>query len=349
MVFQLLNGLNTQPDVDLFVILLNEGLLSDKLDSAGVASLVLDERKLSFLEITSSAVMALKGRAPQILHSHRYKENVLAYLVSRILGNGAILVSTQHGMPELYQAWWNPLQRLKAQLNFRLLGRKFDKIVAVSDDIKESLIRDYSFQEAWVETIRNGIDVPAKRLRTGAKHDFIIGSAGRFVPVKNFSFMVEVAKHMLSKTDEIRFDLAGEGPMFREIQDLVIRYGLEKRIILRGFVEDMTFFYNRLDIYLNTSLHEGVPMSVLEAMVRGIPIVAPRVGGLGEIVTDGIDGYLIDGRNPKDFAEKCLALYKNEALHRSMAYAAREKIIRQFSVERMVAEYLSVYAQAAKA
>lgn len=86
-------------------------------------------------------------------------------------------------------------------------------------------------------------------------------------------------------------------------------------------------------------------MSVLEAMAYGVPPVVPRVGGLVEIVTDGVDGYLVDGRNPRDFSEKCLSLYKNETLRRNMARAARKKIIGQFSIERMVNAYLDVYTR----
>ena len=87
-------------------------------------------------------------------------------------------------------------------------------------------------------------------------------------------------------------------------------------------------------------------MSVLEAMAYGVPPVAPRVGGFEEIVTDGVDGYLVDGRNPRDFAERCLSLCKNGTLRRNMGRAAREKIVEQFSVERMVNAYRDLYIRA---
>jgi len=345
MAFHLLRGLNTLPGIDLFVILLNKGRLSDELENVGIPTCVLDEGKRSFLEIVGMAAKAVRRWAPHILHSHRYKENILSYLVSITLRKYASLVSTQHGMPELYDGRPSLLHRLKSRANYRLLASRFDKTVAVSSDIKDSLARDYGIQEERLETIRNGIIVPEPRGRSGEKHGFVIGSAGRFVRVKDYPFMVEVAKQVTEKTDKIRFELAGEGPMLGDIQGQIKKHGLEERFMLRGFLHDVSTFYEGLDVYLNTSLHEGIPMSLLEAMAHGVPPVVPRVGGLEEIVTDGVDGYLVDSRNPVDFSNRCLALYKNETLRRNMARAARERIIRQFSIERMVNAYLDMYVR----
>lgn len=348
MAFHLLRGLSTLPGIDLFVILLNKGRLSDELQNAGIPTCVLDEGKRSFLEIIRLTARMVRMKEPHILHSHRYKENILSYLVSLTLRENAALVSTQHGMPELYDGRPSLLHRLKSHANYRLLATRFDKTIAVSADIKESLTRDYGFQERNLEIIRNGIVIPELRDRAGEKHGFVIGSAGRFVPVKDYPLMVEVAKEMSAKTDKIRFELAGEGPMLGDIQGLINRHGLEGRFMLRGFIHDVSTFYEGLDVYLNTSLHEGIPMSVLEAMAHGVPPIVPRVGGLEEIVTDGVDGYLVDTRNPRDFAEKCLSLCNNGTLRQNMSRAAREKVTGEFSVERMVQDYLDMYMRTVK-
>jgi glycosyltransferase involved in cell wall biosynthesis len=249
-------------------------------------------------------------------------------------------------MPEFYNGPPSLLHRLKTHVNYRLLATRFYKTVAVSSDIKRSLIRDYGFQEERIETIRNGIVVPEARDWAREKESFVIGSLGRFVPVKDYPLMVEVAKEVSAIDHKIRFELAGDGPTFGDVQGLIRKYGLEQRFMLRGFIHDVSSFYERLAVYLNTSLHEGIPMSVLEAMAYGVPTIAPRVGGLEEIVTDGVDGYLVDARDPRAFAGRCLSLYKNEPLRRNMGRAAREKIVGQFSNERMVNAYLQVYGRA---
>lgn len=346
MAFQLLRGLSKLPGVDLSVILLNKGRLSDELESAAIPTVVLDENQRSFIGIIGQAARILKDKEPQILHSHRYKENILSYLVSFALRKKAALVSTQHGIPELYAARPGLLNRLKLHANYKLLATKFARTVAVSSDIRESLIRDYGIREDRLATIRNGITVPDVAIRPRKSDRLVIGSAGRLFPVKDFPFMVEIAKAVHAKNDHIRFELAGEGPRQCEIQGLITRYGLDDCFVLRGFIRDVDSFYQGLDVYINTSIHEGIPMSVLEAMAHGVPPIVPRVGGMEEIVTDGVDGYLVDTRSPLDFSERCLSLYKNESLRQNMACAAREKIISQFSIEHMVNAYLEMYRRA---
>ena len=102
-------------------------------------------------------------------------------------------------------------------------------------------------------------------------------------------------------------------------------------------------FYRSLDLYLNTSVHEGIPMSILEAMAYSLPVVAPDVGGISEVVSNSEDGYLIEKRDPWAFAEKCFLLYENRQLRRRMARAAREKVVKSFSVENMAAQYHELY------
>ena len=137
--------------------------------------------------------------------------------------------------------------------------------------------------------------------------------------------------------------MAGEGPERSKLQALIQQYSLNETFVLQGHLDDMPPFYRSLDLYLNTSVHEGIPMSILEAMAHSLPVVAPDVGGISEIVDNGEDGYLIDIRDPKAFAEKCFLLYKNKQLRRKMARAAREKIVRSFSVENMAAQYHELY------
>ena len=109
----------------------------------------------------------------------------------------------------------------------------------------------------------------------------------------------------------------------------------------------MSAFYQDLDLYLNSSVHEGVPISILEAMAHGLPVVAPNVGGIAEIVESEVEGYLLEDRNPVAFAEKCLLLYENIRLREEMSQAAREKVTRAFSAEKMAEQYHKLYFEVA--
>jgi L-malate glycosyltransferase len=342
MAFHLLKGLTEHKDLELSAILLNEGKLADEIRRLNIPVEVVDENKMSFFQIFLAIRKAFKGNSPDIIHSHRYKENILAYIFSKTQKN-VKLIGTQHGMPEAYGDSRSLRNRLISKLNFLVLSRCFQNLVAVSRDIQKSFVDHYGFSEDKVKVIHNGINIPDNIRAKKEKDTFVIGSSGRFFPVKDYPFMVEVAREVSKKTNNIRFELAGDGPEWSKIQHLIEKYGLNGTFMLRGFLSDISPLYQGLDVYLNTSLHEGIPISVLEAMAYGIPVIAPKVGGLIEILGDGMQGFLVEGRNPRDFAERCITLYENESLRREMGLAAREKIMREFSAEYMAQQYYSLY------
>ena len=346
MAYHLLKGLKQYTDIDLCVILLNPGKLADELEKADVRVVVLDEKYLPFYRILLQIKRFFTSNPPHVVHSHRYKENLLAYLAADTK-HGCRLFATQHGMPEFVGRSASLKYRLIASANFFLLSRRFHKLIAVANDIKRILISEWKLSDTKIETIPNGIPINGCAGRRDSA-DFVIGSCGRLVAVKDFAFMVEIAREVAARSDRIRFELAGDGPDHDSLKALINRYGLQDRFLLRGFVEDMDLFYSGLDLYLNTSTHEGMPISILEAMAHSIPVIAPAVGGLGEIVQSGVEGYLIADHDAKAFAEKCLELSSSATLRRDMASAARIKARGHFSVDEMIRRYYRVYVDEAQ-
>ncbi|MGH9429451.1 MAG: glycosyltransferase, partial [Terriglobia bacterium] len=102
-------------------------------------------------------------------------------------------------------------------------------------------------------------------------------------------------------------------------------------------------YYASLDVFLNTSVHEGIPLSILEAMCCGKPVVAAKVGGIPEIISDGKDGYLVEGRTPRNFAEPCLRLIKDKELRLTMGKSAIEKVQTCFGARLMADRYRRLY------
>ena len=340
--FHLLKKLKQFGNLELSAILLNEGRLANEIRCLGIPVDVVDETQRSFFQIIRDTGKILIRRSPDVVHSHRYKENILAFLSSKYK-SGIRLVCTQHGMPEFIGTNHKIQYLFLQKINFSLLSKSFRKVVAVSNDMKEVFINRFGFHENKITVILNGTDIPISPPLKCERDYIIIGSMGRFFPVKDFSLMVEIAKEVCKETDKIRFELAGDGPEREKIRDLIQRYRLENIFLLRGTVENLFEFYQNIDLYLNTSLHEGIPMSILEAMSFGIPIIAPNTGGIKEIINDGVEGYLENGRDPKVFANKCLHLYKDRALRRCMGSSAMAKVEKKFSNERMAREYYQLY------
>lgn len=345
MALQLIRELAKVRELSLSVVLLNEGKLERELAALGVPVTVLDEKKLSFPQIVARLRNALSQSPPGVVHSHRYKENLLAWLASGN-GRGKRLVSTQHGMPEGAGKGLGVKHRLVMSLNFALLSRRFHRVVVVSRDIRDVFVRRLGFPEDMVCVVHNGISAPWSPGPRAEREEFVVGSSGRLTAVKDYPLMVEIAKEVVREAPDVRFELAGEGPDEPEIARRIRACGLEGVFRIRGFVEDVGSFYAGLDLYLNTSQHEGIPMTLLEAMSLGIPVVAPDVGGIGEIVEDGVSGFLVRGRDPEAFAERCIRLRRDAAMRSRFSAAARERVRNHFSAGRMAEEYMKIYLAA---
>lgn len=338
----LLKGLKAFPDVDLSAIILNHGRFADEVQKLGIPVNVVDETRLHFPQILRRVREILQTAGPDVVHCHWYKANLLAYLASR-RGKTISLVSTQHGMPEYLGRRVDFKYSALHRFNFFLLSRYFQGTVAVSNEVRRALTERHGFDESRTFVIYNGTEPCDGALPDRSGGRFTIGSSGRFFPVKDFPLMVEVAREIAKYEAGIRFELAGTGPDGERIAEMVRLHRLDKIFLLRGFLSEVSTFYQGLHLYLNTSHHEGIPMSILEAMAHGLPVVAPDVGGLREILDDGVHGFLVKGRDPRSFAERCMLIYRNEALRQRMGLAAKDRVEAVFSHSRMARDYHELY------
>lgn len=342
MACHLLRYLQTCAEIHLTVILLNEGRLAVELREAGIKVCVIEEKHHSFFAIAKSILSVLDGSTQHVLHSHRYKENLLAFLVSRRMKE-VKLVTTQHGLPEMQSVSMLSLGRIKSSTNFFILARYFHKIVAVSDSIKMFFTQELKFKPQHIDVIHNGVDVFKGDTPVNSNDRFVVGSSGRLSPVKGYPLFIEIASRVSIRKDFF-FVVAGEGPERTELEYVMRKQGLKGSFEFKGHIDDVDSFYAGLDLYVNTSLHEGVPLTILEAMAHGLPIIAPRVGGIPEIIEDGVEGFLIDGRDPSLYASKCMLLYRDRELRRKMSMAAQAKVRRNFSYKRMSEQYRELYS-----
>ena len=341
MAWRLLEKLASCPDVALSVILCNQGRLHDNLVSLKVETILLDETKLSPFELVTQLLGYVRRKKPHVLHCHRYKENLLGYLAGRYAKVPA-LITTQHGMPEYFQGFAGIKNRIFSACNLTALKR-YNAVVAVSADIGNALITRHGFHESKIRVIRNGVGMPQEVVRRSGVRDFVIGSAGRFVPVKDYDLMVRMAAEIVRHIPGVRFVLAGDGPGKMQLQATIEKLGLAERFELLGAIDDMENFYKGLDIYVNTSVHEGIPMTILEAMAHGVPVVACNVGGIGEIIEDGRNGFLVSSRDPRHLAEKCVSLRHDVTLWEKISVAARQRIETSFSDISMAQQYYTLY------
>jgi len=349
MIYNLLSKLKEESNLKIIALSLNEGILAGKLRDAGIETYVIPEAYNSFAQILLKAYNLLKKRKVDIIHSHRYKENILAFLLSRTTG-AKRLITTMHGLsePSLLTQNEKHKTRLTTRLNYFILINFFTHVVAVSQDIKKILIEKYKFKPEKLEVIYNGIPIPSTSISLDpSAHSsngfFHIGTVGRMVPVKDFDLFLEVAAELKKVTERVRFSILGDGPLkawlLKKAKELKIKDDVE---FLTPRIDPYPY-YHEIDLYLNTSLHEGIPLSMLEAMSCGKAVVAPKVGGIPEIISHGMEGYLIEERIPGMFSDLCNELIKDKWKMKKIGIMAKRKIMNLFSDTKMANRYHDLY------
>ena len=353
MIYHLLNRLKDFSELRIIALSLNRGILTNKLQEAGIETYVIQESNHFIPNICLRAITLLKGKRIDIIHSHRYKENLLALLLGKAL-RVRNLISTLHGLPEpaLGNANGAIVTGLKARLNYFIMRNTFSSIAAVSEGMRNVLVRDYDFPKGKVVVVYNGIEVPRgiqlhnrESIQFPNRH-FHIGTIGRMVSVKGYDLFLEVAGEMIRQTTKVRFSILGEGPL----KEKLVRKARELKV--EGHVEfvserpDPFTFYQDLDLYLNTSLNEGIPMSILEAMACGLPVVATNIGGIPEIISHGEDGLLVEGREPKKYVQSCLRIMEDPKLRITLGQNAIKKVQSCFDSSKMAESYVRLYQKA---
>lgn len=356
--YTLAQSLAADPRISLSAIVLNDKELARKLREIPIEITVIDESKYGFREIVAQASQALQGKSIDILHSHRYKENILAAMLKKRLGI-KYAVQTVHGASEPMSGIRKAKARLYEMINRYYSRRYFDKIIAVSGDLENQLKTKY--QPGRLINIHNSVNhtnLKITKERAELLREFniesdsiVIGTAGRMVPIKGYEIFLEMAKLIAAESPKARFLLVGNGPLLNDLKRRASTLGLTNQVIFPGFRTDIPDILNALDIFVISSHHEGIPMIVLEAMALNLAVVSTAVGGIKEIIEPGTSGLLAEPSSPKALAEKCLQIINDPALRRRLQAAAGKRIENEFSAsiqkQRLIELYIKLMTKGA--
>jgi glycosyltransferase involved in cell wall biosynthesis len=236
-----------------------------------------------------------------------------------------------------------------------MLGRLPAQIFAVSADLRLHMIAE-GFPADRVRVIHNGIDPGppsteaarsyARRALDMADDAFIVGTVARLDPVKDLATLVRAFARLQAQRAAARLVIVGDGPERQALELEIARHGLCGAATFTGHREDARSLVYGFDVFANSSIHEGISLTILEAMAAGLPVVATRVGGNPEVVDDRT-GILVPARSADDFGAALTRLGADTAGRRAMGVAARVRIESAFSIQRMVAAYAACYRQSA--
>jgi glycosyltransferase involved in cell wall biosynthesis len=288
----------------------------------------------------------VRREGPDVLHAHDPHAVAMASL--------AVSLDPRGPQPPLVAA---------RRVDFRLRGGAFSRwkhrqvrcFICASEAIRRVLLAGGVEPERLV-TVHEGIDVAhvdaAPRADVHGElwlphHAPLVGNIGALVPHKGQHDFIEAAALVLREIPDTRFVILGEGDLRPALEQQVRHLHLEKHVFLPGFRADALSWLRAFDVFVMSSVTEGLGTSLLDAMACEKPIVATRVGGIPEVVVDGETGCLVPPRAPRALAQGIAGLLRDEMLSRAYGQAGRARVLARFTVERMVSETLEVYARLA--
>jgi glycosyltransferase involved in cell wall biosynthesis len=339
MVLNLLRAQHADPGYEVSLIALNDGRLYREATAEGIPVHLLPERELNAWQLLHRLRRALTSLRAQFLHTHRYKENFFSCLVANGLGIRPVVTMHGYGPSSFTPAGMKTF--IRDSISFRLARRARAQFVAVSRDLQ----RLYRPTDDACITIPNGVATsPGSRgLRDNRDGPRVIGWAGRLVPVKSVGTLLEALSHMGSDSGQPALLLAGDGPDRAALAEHAARLGIENRVQFAGFVDDLSPFFARMDVFALPSLHEGAPMALLEAMAAGVPVVAARVGGIPELIGNSDAARLIDGHEPVVWARALEDVLTDGAATDEMVNRAHQLVSQRFSIDVMHSRYSELY------
>ena len=299
---------------------------------------------LAFFEIASF----IKSKKINVVHTHSSKAGILGRLAARVAGVKRI-VHTVHGwsfndfQPYLSRHFYILLERLCARLS--------DKIVVVSEYDKEKGLSEHIGGRNQYLVVPYGIDHSEFKAESySLRKEFgipssvlLVGMIACFKSQKAPQDFIEAARLITSKSGNVKFIMIGDGQMRGHVQELISRYQLQDKVILAGWRRDIPQVLCALDIFVLTSLYEGMPIVVLEAMAAAKPVVATNTGGIAEVIKDGEDGFLVTPKAPQEMADRIFTLLTDENLRKRLGENASLSVSENFSVPSMVLAHQQLY------
>ena len=345
-----------------FICLDEIGPLGRILSDEGFDVVDLQRRPGVDLSVSRRVRRLVRQHKVALLHAHQYSPFFYAAtsrsLLETLFGKPPILF-TEHGrhFPD-----HRSLRRVVA--NKILLTRR-DRVIAVGEFVKQALVENEGLSARRIEVIYNGID-PSKfgaavyngdrakatalreqvraelRLKAGTP---LVLQVARLHPVKDHVTAVAAMAYVVQEVPEAVLVLVGDGVEKRRISAKAREFGLEHNIRMLGMRSDVPRFMVAADVFLLSSLSEGISVTLLEAMASGKPIVATDVGGNSEVVSHGKNGLLCRSSDPRDIGSSLTTLLRNPQLQSQMGRAGRERLLQTFTQEQMHAGYIRVYDQ----
>lgn len=324
------------------LVVLNEGLVADRARESGVDVVIVPESRRSFWSLVQAMGRVIQEHRPNIVHTHRYKEILLGAMLT---SPGRVKhVVTIHG--------YEPPAKLLARAR-AVIGNTVCIGLAIIRGARFAVVaghlrKYFMIPKSRCITIHNGITIPDDVVHRTTRDPMpdspgpVIGWIGRMVPVKGLPTLLRALQSVRCVAPPTLL-LLGDGPDRASLEALASSLGISERVRFMGFVDNPREFHAQMDVFALPSIHEGIPIALLEALGAGLPVVASAVGGIPRIVSDDTLGVLIDSSSPLDWANALTTLLNDRRKMLALGKAARQHVEENFSMDRMAGDYVALY------
>jgi glycosyltransferase involved in cell wall biosynthesis len=293
---------------------------------------------------------------PQILHTHTAKAGTIGRLAARLLGGAGppIVVHTFHG--HVLRGYFDPVRSTAFRLLERWLARRTTALIAVSPEVRDDLVSLGVAPREKFTVVRLGIELDERigtdsdgpradtRRALGIPADrFVVGWIGRMTGVKRTDDVLLAVRALRERGVDTVLCMVGDGPDRDAVERRAHQLGIVRDSLFLGYQEEVASYYAAFDVLILPSANEGTPVSAIEALAGGRPVVATRVGGVPDVVRDGIDGFLVEPGDVDAMAERLSVLAADPPLRHRMGEAGRASVHERYSVERLLNDVDALY------
>lgn len=335
---------------DVAVATAGDGFLPDRLRTASIPIYPVSLANRPDLRAAGECRRILRAFSPDLVHTH----GGTAGFHGRLAANrvGVRTVHTYHGLHYLH---FGGIKSFLYRSVDRWLASRTTWIICVSESDRRRARAHRLVREGQDAVVHNGIDVEpfagvarARQERQGRESadNFLVGTIGRLQRVKGHHYLAEAAAIVARREPTCRFVVHGDGEERAVLERQIEQLGLSERFQLPGSTYDVPAALAKLDLFVLPSLWEGLPLTLLEAMAAGCPVIAARVDGVPEIIRDGENGMLVPPRDPAALADAILRMIGDRSAGERFADVARQTVTARFTLDRMVRETEKVYEAA---
>jgi len=336
-----------------------EGSMLDFALSHGVQPTVIPEIVTAFNLAPRDAKALIKLftlmrlERPHIVHTHTAKAGFLGRLAARLAGV-PVIVHTFHG--HVLHGYYRPVKNALLRRVEQSLVWFTDRLVTVSEQVKNELIGYGIAKAEKITVVPLGFDLEPFLDSHTQQGEFrremrlsdeikLVGIVGRIFPIKNHALFLAAAAQIAALEPTARFVIVGDGVLRPALEQQARRLGIADRVLFTGWRRDLPRIYADLDLLLVSSDNEGTPVSAIEAMAAGCPVVATRVGGLPDLIEDHKTGRLVPPRTPEALTNAVLALLHGSQMARELGKNGRDSVRHRFTVQRLLSDMDDLYTQ----